>query len=132
MLLVKTKLKQSKIHGFGLFADENIPKGEIVWKFSPIVDKIITKKELAKLPKLVQKEVKWYSYLSDEGYYVLCGDNARFMNHSNNPTFIEANHCSKLSFCEPDAIASRNINKGEELTGKYLYFDKKGKPHHLK
>jgi hypothetical protein len=32
MLLVKTKLGQSKIHGIGLFADELIPMGRIIFK----------------------------------------------------------------------------------------------------
>lgn len=30
-ILFKTINKQSEVHGFGLFADEDIPKGSIWW-----------------------------------------------------------------------------------------------------
>lgn len=33
MLLVKTRLGISSIHGIGLFADELIPKGTVTWRF---------------------------------------------------------------------------------------------------
>jgi len=34
MFLVKTYLDKSKIRGIGLFADEFIPKGTLIWKFN--------------------------------------------------------------------------------------------------
>ena len=40
MLLVKTKLNISPIHGIGLFAVEFIPAKTIVWKFHPAIDLI--------------------------------------------------------------------------------------------
>ena len=33
MLLVKTELRSSGIHGLGVFAVDPIPKGELVWEF---------------------------------------------------------------------------------------------------
>ncbi len=38
MLLIKTKLDLSKIHGIGLFAGEDIPKGTIIWRFNSLID----------------------------------------------------------------------------------------------
>ena len=61
MLLIKTIVKKSNIHGQGLFADENIKKGQAMWKFNNILDKKIGKKEFAKLPALVKRFVKYYS-----------------------------------------------------------------------
>ncbi len=44
MLLVKTHLGKSKINGIGLFADEFISKGKVIWKFTPGFDFVLTKK----------------------------------------------------------------------------------------
>src|SRR3989344_3561957 len=74
MLLIKTKLKKSSIHGFGLFADENIKKGRIIWKFNPTIDKKITKKEMNLLPDLAKKYLIKYAFLDHEGNWILCGD----------------------------------------------------------
>jgi hypothetical protein len=35
VLLVKTRIGASPIHGFGLFTDELIPSGTPVWRFTP-------------------------------------------------------------------------------------------------
>lgn len=35
MLIVKTKLGLSNINEIGLFADEDIPRGTIIWKNNP-------------------------------------------------------------------------------------------------
>ncbi len=58
MLLVKTKLGLSKIHGIGLFADENIKKGTIIWKFTPDFDLKFTKAQIEKFPKQLQGYLK--------------------------------------------------------------------------
>ena len=38
MLLIKASIKQSAIHGLGLFAEETILKDTKVWKFSSGLD----------------------------------------------------------------------------------------------
>jgi len=55
MLLVKTKLKSSKIDGIGLFANEFIKKGTIIWKYHPLFEKIITTEEIEALEKTPKK-----------------------------------------------------------------------------
>ena len=54
MLLVRTRLGPSTIHGIGVFADEDIPRGTIVWSFNPLIDKALTDEEIEGLPALAQ------------------------------------------------------------------------------
>lgn len=118
MLLVKTKIAPSKIAGIGLFADEHIPKGTLTWKFVPGFDLRFTKEELEKLPEIAQDFAKKYAYLSkDTGYYILCTDNARFYNHSDNPNTGRVELKGTLG--EGGDIAIRDIKKGEEMTYNY-------------
>jgi len=46
MLQVKTYVKESKIHGNGLFAKEFIPKGTIIWKFDSRLDTKISEESI--------------------------------------------------------------------------------------
>ena len=118
MLLVKTKIGPSKIHGIGIFADEFIPKGTIVWKFVPGFDLKLTKEGVKKLPEPAREFFLNYCYLSyDTGYYILCTDNARFYNHSKNPntTGVDLEDTEN----EGGDIATRDIKEGEEITYDY-------------
>lgn len=113
MLLVKTKIGPSKIHGIGLFADENIPRGKVVWKFNPIIDKAITIEETKTLPGFTQEYIQKYSFFND-GKYILCGDYAIFTNHSDNPNLESVDEMS---------VAAHDIQNGEELTDNYNSYD---------
>ena len=120
-MLVKTRLGPSAIEGFGLFADEDIAKGTITWRFAPGFDLLFSDAELAALPAVVQSMMTNYTYLHQPtGKHVFCVDNARFMNHSDSPNTagIHANGA-----IEGYDVATRDIVKGEELTCDYLTFD---------
>lgn len=118
MLTVKTKIKESKIAGIGLFADQFIPKNTVVWKFEKGFDIELSKEHFAKLSKPAQEQVLNYCYFdSKKNMYVICGDDARFFNHSDNP-----NVSSSPYDAQPD-IALRDIEIGEELTQNYKNFD---------
>jgi SET domain-containing protein len=117
MLTIKTKIKKSKIAGIGLFASQNIKKGTIVWKWSPITDFKITKGQFKSLPRVTQKAIMNYCYGNKKGEYVMCGDDARFFNHSNSP------NCSEGNDVKP-TTAIRDIKMGEELTVDYYEFDR--------
>ncbi len=122
MLLIKTKLKESSIHGIGLFADEFIPKGTKIWKFMPGFDLAFTPRELQKFPETARKFIHWYGYRSlHSGRYILCADDARFYNHHEIPNTIGID----LEGTEEEGadIAVRDIQKGEEIT--YNYKDPK-------
>ncbi|MBU1136412.1 MAG: SET domain-containing protein [Nanoarchaeota archaeon] len=132
MFVVKTKVKESGIHGRGLFADQDIKKGQIIWRYNSLIDRKIPQKKLLQLPSFVQKFVKYYSYLNDRDDFVLCGDGTRYINHSDNPnTEDKVTFWDKLFGREGISMASKNIKKGEEITSKYLRFDKKGNPKHI-
>lgn len=113
MLLVKTKIDQSPIHGIGLFADEDIPKGTVVWEFDPLIDKAISPEDIKSLRPLARELIDTYAFY-DNGKYVLCGDHARFTNHSDDPN---------LGSTPDTSFALRDIKKGEEITDNYNSYD---------
>jgi SET domain-containing protein len=117
MLVVKTFLKYSPIHGLGCFAGEDIKKGQLVWRFDSGIDLIFTEDQLKKLPLSFQEFLKIYSYspTNQKNTYILCVDHARHMNHSDHPSLLETS--------EGHNIAAQDISKGEELTCNYLEFD---------
>lgn len=114
MLLVKTYLAPSGVHGIGLFAAEPIAKGTVIWRFDERVDRRFTKAEREALPEPARSFLKTYSYPEEVGseVYFLDGDHARFMNHSAAPN----------TDCEVDTVATRDIAAGEELLCDYHQF----------
>jgi SET domain-containing protein len=121
MLLVKTKLDVSHIHGIGLFAEELIPRNTVVWKFHPLIDLVITENQIDELAEDARTQIKKYSYRDiHSGLYVLCGDDARFFNHSNDPNCLDTYHSPEK---EGITFACRDIAAGEELTCDYGLFD---------
>lgn len=118
MLLVKTKVGDSGIHGLGLFADQFIPKDTLIWKLNTKFDLLLTKEEIENLSEPARKIVYHYAYF-DENYdkYVLCSDDARFFNHSDSPNCMD-----KIVDGDDLTIALRDIEAGEELTSDYSTF----------
>ncbi len=127
MLLVKTKLDISKIAGIGLFADEFIKEGQVVWEYNSKFDLLYTKEEIDQLGDVAKEQLHNYSYLDKNyGKYLLCGDDARFFNHSDNPNCKDNNSIHRTADV---TVASRDINKGEELTCNYKIFYQDIKDH---
>lgn len=121
MLLVKTRLGTSPIAGIGLFADEDIPAGARTWQFMPGYDKLLTDNEICLLPEPAKSALLEYVYLDTvSGLYVLCIDDARFMNHADDPNTSGVHVHGKI---EGHDIATRNIGRGEEITCDYRTFD---------
>lgn len=119
MLLVKTRLGASDIHGIGLFADEFIPEGAVIWRFDATFDVRFDEREIARLSEGARAQIEKYSYREKHSrLYVLCGDDARFFNHSTKP------NCLDFRDENQDAtVALRDIEPGEELTCDYALFD---------
>ena len=119
MLIPKTKLKKSEIHGFGIFADEFIAKGTIIWDYKEGFDLTINDENFSMLPENTQEFLLYYGfYNKKDGGYILCSDNARFTNHSRNPNCI-------MPEGEIYITASRDIEIGEEITENYYSYDEK-------
>ena len=80
MLLVRTTLKLSPIHGIGLFADQFIEKGAAVWRYLDEFDLRFPPSVLGRLSPPVREQFLSYSYLLEEsGLYELCSDDARYL-----------------------------------------------------
>lgn len=122
MLLVKTKIGPSKISGMGLFADQPIKKGTTVWQFAPGFDIKISKEKLGALSAAAKEQFLKYAYLdgkTDE--YILCFDDARFFNHSDDPNCEDIDTAVETEL--DVTTAAKDISPGEELTCNYRVFD---------
>ena len=121
MLRVKTKIKQSLIPaaGLGLFADEFIPTGTIIWQYDINFDQSYTQEQYESIKNsFIKQFIETYSYKYN-GRYILCVDDARFFNHSNNPNCFSTDYNeTTLGYTK----AKRDINKGEEMTDDYTLF----------
>ncbi len=124
MMLVRTRVAPSDIHGMGLFAVEFIPRGTPIWRFEPGFDREFTPEQFSGLPSEAQAHLRWFAYMDREsGAWVLSGDYACFMNHS-----LDPNTGAPVGATPPIVtVARRDIAAGEELTCDYLAFDAKGK-----
>lgn len=115
MLRVPTYIAPSRIAGMGLFAARRIPQGTRLWEFTEGVDWVLTPAELDAFPEPFRSRLRHYAYRDESGAYVLCGDNAKFMNHHDTPNCSDAH--------PRFTIAVRTIREGEELTCDYREFD---------
>lgn len=121
MLLVKTKVGSSNIHGLGLFADEFIPEGTKIWEFTAGFDLKVSEEDLKILSEPAREQFLNYCYYSVvDGKYVLCFDDARFFNHSDNPNTTSADSPSHEEGMD---VAARDIQPGEEITCDCREFD---------
>lgn len=113
MLLVKTYLDKSPIHGLGVFAAERIPRGAKIWRFVEGFDRCYTPKQFARLPKAARDFLKNYAYKVD-GEILFTVDNDHHMNHAERPnTVLRGGY----------VIAAVDIPKGAEITNDYREFD---------
>ena len=114
MFLIPTYVGPSAIHGFGVFTATPIAADTVIWEFVEGVDLRLSEADLAALPPHIRRPLKSYCYREASGAYVLCGDNAKFMNHSTSPS------------CDDDGIATvvrKALPVGAELTCDYRAFD---------
>lgn len=122
MLNVKASVKPSPINGLGLFADEDIKKGTITWKYNPRFDISFDPKEVAQMSDWLQNFIKTYSYLSKESNnYIYSIDDSRFTNHSAKNANIDTIPFPES--IETYGVANRDIKKGEEILVNYTTFD---------
>lgn len=114
MNLVKTYLDKDQFGGIGLFAAEDIPKGTLMWELIEPFDMVFEKKYfdflVGRIPEEMRKAyVDRYLY-EQNGLVCICGDDARFSNHSRTPNTIS-------TFYTQHALV--DIKKGEEIFTNY-------------
>ena len=114
MMMVETELRPSPIHGLGVFLLTPVKKGELIWRFDSRIDRVYAEEEVATLPEHMQRFMHTYATWHEAtGLYVLCGDNGRYFNHSDDPSTVS----NAISFGEDRA--ARDLAAGEELTSDY-------------
>lgn len=100
--------------GYGVVATKFIPKGTITWALDKL-DRIFTPAQVRAMDPLYQQVLDTYTYRNPEGNYILCWDNARFINHSSNSNCITTAYEFEM--------AVRDIHPGEQLTDDYGYLN---------
>ena len=111
MVLVKTHIGKSKIHGLGVFASEFIPKGTKIWELTPGIDLEWNLSSFMSLPNQVQLYIRHWGYQDPTTFnYRLSFDNDRFMNWSLTPNVVGSSI---------ETFATKDIKQGEELTYPY-------------
>ena len=124
MLLVPTRLGQSPLHGIGLFASAPIPRGTAVWRFAPGLDQAFDDAEIERMEPHIRSFFDHYSYVDrSTKRLILCFDNARFTNHSDDPN-LRPDYTQDAFGVD---VALRDISAGEELTLDYDDFEEGGR-----
>jgi SET domain-containing protein len=120
MLLIDTYLDKSPIQGMGVFAKSAISKDTVIWRLDERFDRLIEVDVYESMTGPVKSYLDRYAYprRSDPRFIVFEADDARYMNHADDPNF------GFLS--ENEAVALRDIAAGEELTCDYNFFFEDG------
>jgi hypothetical protein len=104
----------SPVKGYGVVATKLIPKGTITWALDAL-DRTFTPADIAGMDPRYQEILDKYTYRDHDGTFILCWDNARFVNHSFRSSCITTSYNFEL--------AVRDIHPGEELTDDYGYLN---------
>ena len=111
MLLIPHDVGPRTIHGIGCFASRAARKGERVWEFHPLIDRVIHRAELRSLPihavDLIRTRAEFFP---TTGTFILGAYGDSRMNHSDDADFLE---------CSDHAVAGREIAVGDELSRDY-------------
>lgn len=119
MIHISYRLRTSDLHGIGLFADEDIKQGQLVYTASPILDLNITQEQFDNLEQKEKDEVLWWGFFDQPSQrWHVDFDVSKFINHSYTPTTSQDG-----GYDEAHLIANRDIKVGEELTQNYLEFE---------
>ncbi|MEJ5995801.1 SET domain-containing protein [Pedobacter sp. Du54] len=112
MLLVETFIQSTSKKGLGLFAKSFLPKGTVYWKRNEEFDRLFTVEQFAKLDPIAADYISYDGFLETTGNWYLCGDNARFSNHSSTPNTKNNFDVQNLIV---HSVVSVDVEAGEEL-----------------
>jgi SET domain-containing protein len=104
----------NEVKGYGVFATKFIPKGTITWVLDDL-DEVFTPEREKALNPYLKKALSIYCFTNNQGDKILCWDNAKYVNHSFNP--------SCFSTAYDFEIAIRDIFPDDELTDDYGYLN---------
>jgi len=115
VLLVRTKLDKSLIHGIGLFAADPIRAGTVVWLYQEPFDRKWLPEYVRTLPAVAQEYVFHFCARLRDGTFLVTGDNDRFWNHEQNPNCL-------TNPTATETVAVKDIRAGEEMTEDYFQY----------
>ena|ERR1017187_3500000 len=125
MLLVETKLEFKEGKGICLIANDFIPKYNKWWQWDDVMDKFISRTAFNHLPSNNREYLIKYAVKDSNGNYLLCGDDARFCNHSDNSNGNGVDNTQHGGLYVNALYTTRDILIGEEITCDYrtMVFD---------
>ena len=100
--------------GYGVVATQFIPAGTVTWVLDKL-DREFTPLEFEHMEPIYQNILDTYTFRNNNGHFILCWDNGRYVNHSFN------SNC--LTTAYDFEIAIRDIQPGEQLTDDYGYLN---------
>lgn len=110
----KFRIKGNSIAGYGIYATEEIPTGEIIFKGEERAQRIVTRRHVEKhWPEEMKEHFRRYAYPISTEVYILWDDDPLQwapQNHSCDPN---------TSYDGLNVLTRRPIRKGEELTLDY-------------
>ena len=116
MLLIETEVKNSATQGLGLFALHWVAKGQKYWVRNEEFDRVFTPQGMNAMNELTTGYIKRYGFLEANGNWYLCGDNAKFSNHSKSPN--SRSHYDDSGLVKFNT-ALTDIQAGEEILCDY-------------
>lgn len=119
MIHIKYKLDKSGYHGIGLFSDEDLSVGQLIYTASPLLDVNLTQEQFDTISDEEKEEIKWWGYFNESTKrWHVDFDVSKFINHS-----PEGNLTQDKNHKDAYLITLRDIKRGEELTQNYLEFE---------
>ncbi len=107
-------IKPSTIHGIGLFANQNIKSGDLIYTPNSLLDVDIANEQFEKLSGSEKREVKYYGYFNKKTQkWHVAFDAIRILNHGEN------NFANVTQNEDMVMTAKRDIKKGKELLQDY-------------
>lgn len=118
MIYITYKILPSKTHGIGLFTDQDIKRGSVIYTPSPLLDVDISPEDFERLHENEKREIKYYGYFNKKTQkWHVAFDAIRVLNHSS------GDDANVIQDQEMIMTAKRDIAAGEELLQNYLDFD---------
>ena len=119
MIHIRYALKESPLHGVGLYADEDVKVGQVIYTASPTLDLNITEEQFKSLSDAEKREVRWWGFWeAPSKRWHVDFDVTKFVNHE-----IPGSVTQDTTHSEAYLVAARDIRAGEEMTQNYLEFE---------
>jgi len=114
MIHIKYKIDKSKIHGVGLFTEQDIKSGDLIYTPNALLDINLSEQEFESLTPEEKKEVEYYGYFNKKtSKWHVAFDMIRILNHGGE---------ENANITQDDEMvmtAKKDILKGQELLQDY-------------